>query len=201
MHILCASPALNCLVCTKAGVIFTAVSGVELCSTGRILFCILHARSKQSSEGSGTCTGDGEGRKTMRFSLQKLLGFWMSEIGRGFKNISETNSSGENALLKCIFSKGCGSEVCCSVLFPPFLSSYCILMTSVWAVALLTDCGHVPGVPSCSSEGQAQLSGYAAPEQLYTNSFSFELSVFYFWYHGEFLRAGGVCVFWGVVFC
>lgn len=71
MHILCASPALNCLVCSKAGVIFTAVSGVELCSTGRILFCILPPQSKQPSEGSGTCTaaGDGEGRKMMRFSL------------------------------------------------------------------------------------------------------------------------------------
>lgn len=63
----------------------------------------------------------------MMFSLQKLLDF----CDMGLKNISETNSSGENALLKCVFSKGCGSEVCYSVLFPPFLSSYCILMTSV----------------------------------------------------------------------
>lgn len=70
VYVLWASPALNCLVCTKARVIFTAVSSVELCSIGRILFCILHPRSKQPSEGSGICpaAGDGEERK-MRFSL------------------------------------------------------------------------------------------------------------------------------------
>lgn len=68
----------------------------------------------------------------------------MSEINMELKNTSETHSSGENALLKCVFSKGCGSGMCYSVsafsAFSQFLLHSDGLSVSCCPWCPVTDC-------------------------------------------------------------
>lgn len=180
MHILCASAALNCLVCTRARVIFTAVSGVELCSTGCILLCslqrdqgfvLLLVMERAQKWWGSAC------RNCWVSECLKLIWNWKTHL----KHIPVGRMHCSNVCFPKAVAVGC---VVLSVLFLPYLSSSCILMASVWAVVpdalwqtvsmSLVCHGEALSSSGCSSEGWAWLPGYAAPEQLYTNSlFSF----------------------------
>lgn len=205
MHILCASAALNCLVCTKAELFLLLSVVLSFAALG--VSC--SASTKQAAfRGTRDLYWWWRGQKNYEVQPVKT---WFFEMG--LKIISETNSSGVNALLKCVFYEGCGSEVCYSVsafsAFSQFLLHFGGLSVSCYpwcpadTVSMSLVChGEALSSSGCSSEGWACLPGYAAPEQLYTNflytSSLLNFPCFIFSFLGTFLGwVGCVCVLRG----